>query len=283
MAEKVRYAYFNDKFEVLHRNEKDLYPMPLHTHNAIEIYFNLSDIQSALLGSSILPLKANTLLIIPSYCIHQFMRRENDAYNRYILTINTQWLNGITENCPAEQYSYLSNSQCPFIIELSTEQKECLTAILERCLSCNDANFFKKMSYFFDAMDYIHQLASDANIEYEKNIKKRLVGTQKTVTEIIKYINEHLYENIKITDVADHFFLSTDYTAKIFKKHTNTPIGNYITIQRITKAKQLLRSGATVTETQIKTGYSSYEHFFRTFKKSVGVTPKEYRDAHYKQ
>lgn len=91
-----------------------------------------------------------------------------------------------------------------------------------------------------------------------------------------------MYENIKIRDLADRFFLSPDHIAKTFKKYTNTPIGNYITIQRITKAKQLLREGNTVTETQQQTGYSSYEHFFRTFKKTAGISPREYRYKHYK-
>ena len=100
---------------------------------------------------------------------------------------------------------------------------------------------------------------------------------------MIEYINEHLYENIKIQDIADNFFLSEDYAAKIFKQYTNSPIGNYITIQRITKAKQLLREGNSVSETQALTGYSSYEHFFRTFKKTTGMTPKEYRNAYMNQ
>lgn len=49
----------------------------------------------------------------------------------------------------------------------------------------------------------------------------------------------------------------------------------------MTKAKQLFREGFTVAEAQTATGYSSYEHFFRTFKKNVGMTPKEYINAYY--
>ena len=47
-------------------------------------------------------------------------------------------------------------------------------------------------------------------------------------------------------------------------------------------AKKLFRDDTSVTDAQIATGYSSYEHFFRTFKKHVGITPKEYRDKYYK-
>lgn len=282
MTNNIRYSYFNDKFEITHRNEKDSYAMPPHTHNAIEIYLNLSDIQTALLGSSILTLKADTLLIIPSYCIHKFIRKEQDVYDRYIFTINPTWLNNIIDSEMNTPYSCLINSLQPSIISLSTEQKNELILFFENCLNCTNEAFFKKMSCFFDIIDFIHNLPFAENADYNKTANEHLSGTKKTVKLIIEYINEHLFDNIRIQDIADKFFLSPDYIAKIFKKYTNTPIGNYITIQRIARAKQLLEHGNTVTETQLATGYTSYEHFFRTFKNNVGMTPKEYRNTYYR-
>ena len=112
-------------------------------------------------------------------------------------------------------------------------------------------------------------------------VEKRVTGTQQTVNQIIKYINAHLVENLHLTDIAEKFYLTPNHISRIFKKHTNTQISNYIILQRMTKAKQLFREGFTVAEAQIATGYSSYEHFFRTFKKNVGMTPKEYINAYY--
>lgn len=282
MTNNTRYSCFNDKFEIIHRYEKDAYAMPPHTHNAIEIYLNLSDIQNALLGPDILTLKSDTLIIIPSYCIHKFMRKEEDPYNRYILTINAVWLNHIMESVSDTTYNYLNNSTKPTIISLSQNQKEALTLYFENCIQCSDKEFFKKMSCFFDALSFIHELTYVENVSLTgADTKEHLSETRKTVISIIDYINKHLFDNIKIQDIADNFFLSPDYISKIFKKYTSTPIGNYITIQRITHAKKLLENGSTVTETQTATGYSSYEHFFRTFKNNTGMTPREYRNTYY--
>ncbi len=279
MTNDVKYSYFYDKFNIIHRNEPKRYQMPPHTHNAIEIYLNLTQLPNSMLGNMLTPLEPNVLLIIPSYCIHQFTQHEKVPYERYILTINTSWLDNIMDE--SADIDYLKDSSSPLIIPLNEQKKSELINHFERCINHSDNNIFKKMSCFFDIMSYIDDLYSDINSRKIKSVKPHLSGTRKTVSEMIEYINLHLYENIKIQDIANEFFISAEYASKIFKRYTNSPIGNYITIQRITNAKQLLRSGYSVTETQIKTGYQSYEHFFRTFKKSVGMTPKEYKLTHY--
>src|SRR5699024_339329 len=117
--------------------------------------------------------------------------------------------------------------------------------------------------------------------EIAEQHSKHLSGTAKTVSEIVDYINSHFCENLTVKEIADHFYLNHDYIARIFKRHVNTTIKNFITIQRITKAQQLLLEGNTITQTQVKTGYTSYEHFFRTFKKITGRTPKEYQKQYF--
>ena len=92
MDTNIKYSSFENKFEVIHRNEKPTYLMPPHTHNAIEIYLSISSLPNILLGSNIMPIKENTLLIIPSYCVHQFTQLLDCEYERYIITVSASWL-----------------------------------------------------------------------------------------------------------------------------------------------------------------------------------------------
>ena len=105
------------------------------------------------------------------------------------------------------------------------------------------------------------------------DLNKDLIGVYKTVKDNVEDL---------IKDLAKHFYLNPDYIARIFKKYTNTTINSYITMQRIAAARRMLISGSSISEAQQNTGYSSYSHFFRIFKKETGMTPREFVDMYSK-
>jgi len=281
MRENVVYSGFHEMFEAAYKKEKARFPMPPHTHNAIEIFLNLSELPSVLMGGNVLSLQTNVLLLIPSYCIHQMTPVENSIYERYILTINTSWLESALGEQGSKEYDYFKDSDKPLMIPLTEKQKKEIIEKMERLIQCGSTTSFLRLNCFFEVMSWLHQLVGTVNEEVAEHIREQLTGTAKTVSEMVDYINSHLYENITIEDIATKFYLNHDYAARIFKKHVNTTIRNFITIQRITKAQQLLLEGKSVAQIQVMTGYGSYEHFFRTFKKVTGMTPKEYRENYH--
>ena len=278
MRRDVVYSGFHEMFDIAYKKEKARFPMPPHTHNAIEIFLNLSELPSVLMGTSVLSLQPDVLLLFPSYCIHQMTPAENSIYERYILTINTSWFESVLGEQGSREYGYFKDSEKPLMIPLTTKQKKEIVGKMEQLIQCGSKTTFFKMNCFFDVMSWIHQIVGTANEEVAEHIREQLTGTAKTVSEMVDYINSHLYENITIEDIAARFYLNHDYAARIFKKYVNTTIRSFITIQRITKAQQLLLEGESVAQIQVETGYGSYEHFFRTFKKVTGMTPKEYRE-----
>lgn len=55
----------------------------------------------------------------------------------------------------------------------------------------------------------------------------------------------------------------------------------YISDYRINKAKELLRdTNIKISGVAEKVGFSDAAYFYRVFKKSVGVTPAQYRVTH---
>ena len=49
-----------------------------------------------------------------------------------------------------------------------------------------------------------------------------------------------------------------------------------ITAEMLSKAKELLQKGFSVTDTAISLSYNSDSHFINTFKRLTGTTPKRY-------
>ncbi len=281
-AENVLYEEFYETFEIVHKTENGIFTMPPHTHNAVEIYLNLTDVPNILLGSNVIPFPKNTLLLIPAYCIHKVIAPESLNYERYILTIHTAWLEHTIGKDFDEKYAYFKDAQNPLVFHVKEEDAKELMNQLSSLIQCNNSDKFKKLQIFFSVLSGIHRMINSnlrTAAEYQNEPAQ---GTAGLVSAMMNYINTHLRENITVGDVADSLFLNHDYAARIFKKYVNTTVKQFTVLQRVTKAKQLLQERHSVTETQNLLGFNSYEHFFKTFKKVTGMTPKEYRQCYRK-
>ena len=96
------------------------------------------------------------------------------------------------------------------------------------------------------------------------------------VDEILAYINQNLSQPITMQTLTEHFFMSSSYLCRIFKKATGTTVGKYITARRITIARALLSEGCSVTQAYERSGFTDYSSFFKTFTRIVGISPKKY-------
>lgn len=77
---------------------------------------------------------------------------------------------------------------------------------------------------------------------------------------------------------ADKVFLSPNYFGDLIKKETGKTAQEYIQLKIIDRAKQLLAEGIlSVNEIAEELGFKYSTHFTRLFKKSVGISPTEYR------
>ena len=64
-------------------------------------------------------------------------------------------------------------------------------------------------------------------------------------------------------------------------KYTGKTISDYVIEKRMEEAKKLLSDPyVKVYEVAEKVGYKSKAHFSEIFKKSTGMTPKEFRQTH---
>lgn len=281
-TENVLYEEFYETFEIVHKTENGIFTMPPHTHNAVEVYLNLTDVPNILLGTNVIPFHKNTLLLIPAYCVHKVIAPESLIYERYILTIHTAWLEHIIGKDFDKNYAYFKDAQNPLIFHLKEEEKKEFVDKFLALTQCVDLNKFEKLQLFFSLLDRIHRMVKSNTGTIAEYNDVRSQGTAGMVSAMMNYINSHLCENITVEDIADNLYLNHDYAARIFKKYVNTTVKQFVMLQRITKAKQLLLEGNSVSETQHMLGYNSYEHFFKTFKKVTGMTPREYREFYRK-
>lgn len=105
--------------------------------------------------------------------------------------------------------------------------------------------------------------------------------TYKNLVEMAKdYTKNHYHEgDITINKVCGHLHISAGYFSSIFKKETKMTFVNYLNHIRMEAAKELLRTtDMKALEIAEKVGYADANYFSFSFRKNVGVSPKEYRN-----
>lgn len=111
-------------------------------------------------------------------------------------------------------------------------------------------------------------------IENQKNII-----VQKIKDAIIEMVFNDEAPNVKssvyLAEKLDH---SYGYLSNLFSEVTYTSIENFIIIQKIEYAKQLIsKNDLTLTEIAFKLNYSSVAHLSSQFKNTTGITPSSFQ------
>lgn len=77
---------------------------------------------------------------------------------------------------------------------------------------------------------------------------------------------------------AEQVFLSPNYFGDLIKKETGKTAQEYIQLATINQAKELLAEGdLSISDIAWQLGFKYPHHLSRIFKKTVGITPAEYR------
>nr|WP_314766157.1 response regulator [uncultured Lachnoanaerobaculum sp.] len=118
-------------------------------------------------------------------------------------------------------------------------------------------------------------------IENVRSMQKTdsIVHSQK---DIIKdYIDRNYKKDISAKDVAGILGYSDVYFSKVFKQLFDDNFINYLTKIRIDRAKLLLKDiSFNIKEVGKSVGYADSNYFTKVFKRSIGMSPSEYRNRH---
>lgn len=103
---------------------------------------------------------------------------------------------------------------------------------------------------------------------------------QHKIAPAVNYITENYNIKIKNDELAALVGVSTVYFRKIFTDvYGQSPI-DYIRALRIQKAKEMLKSDyGSISDVAEALGYQNIYDFSRTFKKLVGVSPKNFKQT----
>lgn len=95
-----------------------------------------------------------------------------------------------------------------------------------------------------------------------------------------RYIQHHLAEDLTLDKVAANVYISKCYLCQMFKPATGQTFSEYVTQQRMIRARNLLlTTGMNIASISAACGYRTAAYFSTVFKRETGMTPKIFRNT----
>jgi AraC-like DNA-binding protein len=103
-------------------------------------------------------------------------------------------------------------------------------------------------------------------------------GSRERIDRVLAHIHEHYAEAVRLGELAGIAALSVSGLHRLFRKHTQTTITDYLIRLRIGDASaRLSGSGQPIQHIAGAVGYGSLANFNRHFLRLRGMTPRAYR------
>lgn len=165
--------------------------------------------------------------------------------------------------------------------------------VCPRCIS-SVANILEEMGLEYEELKLgsvtVGQVFTEEQ-EEEFNQKLQAIGFEvinNPTTNLIHQIKSILIDKIHHDGAIDRFNISDVLTKQLFKEYSTLSktfsksegitIEQYVILQKIERAKELLSyNQLSISEIALELGYSSTAHFSRQFKKVTKLTPSEYK------
>ena len=273
---ETRQTMRNQTFEVF--RYKDAYPkeVTLHHHDFYEVYFFLSgNVQYNIESRSYLLTPGDVLLISPMELHQPMFGSEHREYERIVLWIDKQFLEGLC--LPGETFTTCFDTNSPNHSNLLRPEgvsRQFLMFLLEQLISESNT---KEPYQEICAMSYLAQVLILLNRLTLQQRKEEPTATQdSTVYNVLGYINEHYKENLTLDTLANRFFVSKYHLSREFQRLVGTSVHRYIVQKRLVMAKQMLSTGKPSAEVYQNCGFGDYSNFYRAFKSEYQISPKEY-------
>ena len=240
-----------------------VYEIELHTHEELEIYINLTGDVSFLVENNLYPLGRGDIIVARPGEHHHCVYRSEALHKHFWILLRYEK--------DKELFEFLKDLDVNFISPPGKVKNE----IIDLCYSMLNEDLQKLDKFYcFLRLMKILKMSKKDNIEVNY--------LPEEFTKVLEYIDEHITENLKVTDIANTFFLSESTIERRFREYLEIKPLEFIRKKKMILAAELLRKGQTVLNAGMSVGYGDSSHFIKLFKRYYGMTPMKYKSIRNK-
>lgn len=239
----------------------------LHSHLEHEILIFLEGDSKYVVEEKNYDLEPDDIIIIRKHEMHRIYHNSEKDYARIVIMVSPEFFQRY--NCKEYEQVFL---------ETNKKRGNRISAELVHSSGLYDAiSRLKKYSDNFSAMH--NPIADSIMVEIMYLINKismfeKADTTNKTIKNVITYINNHFTEEITLDILCGNFFISKYHLCHIFKEATGLTVQEYVRQKRLTLVDELKKEGKTLTEAALTAGFGDYSSFYRAYIKRYKTSPK---------
>ena len=133
---------------------------------------------------------------------------------------------------------------------------------------CRSRSYFIELIININQLDYLIKKTDDN--DYLQEV---------TSNDVLEYLSEHIADKISLSHLTKKYLMNRNKLNEIVKAKTGMTAIQYLNNTRINVATHLiLNTSLTIREIASRVGYDNASDFSNFFKKSIGISPRNYRD-----
>ena len=246
-----------------------------HYHEFCKLLLLSSGTGGYVVDSKRYQLQPGDLVLIDCNSVHRPEFSETTDYQRTIIYIDPNFLQReSTKDC--DLYGCFSGEK-GHIVRLNDQQYEqvlALTTRLEKELSQN--RYGREVigkALLMELLVTICRL-QQGDVFFPVPMQPK----NDRILDVLRYLDEHICEDLEIEHLADQFFISKYHLMRLFHKETGSTIHAYLIQRRLLLARDLIKQGVSATDACYRSGFRSYSSFTRAYSKIFATTPTGRRD-----
>lgn len=271
------YQPIEENIRVIHRIKTSNKMKIPHFHNHFEIHFTLSYNLKFIIGNRIFNDSKGSVFALENFVPHITVAPDDAWFEGYIIHISPEILQEINQYKDIDFMELFQSGDKFSHIKLKPEAIPEFEQILDRQIKALKNNFYGAEIY--RRLLLTELLLFLIRVKHEKQSSNNEIYDDENgilVKRIMDFITDNITMDLHLIMLEKTFFINRYSISRLFKEYCGVTVNQYIISRRIYLACELLKQNRSVYKVCELSGFFDYGHFIRTFKKHVGISPKQY-------
>lgn len=211
-----------------------------------------------------------------------FRRRvaKGHAMKKVNIILKPEWFDrqGLNQSVSHRQFEQIFSEH---LSQLSWQPPASVVQLCKEILAADDADLWLHHLYIENratqvVYEMVNYVVEQAQNKAPTSVNAEVRHTYDVITEAVEYLENHLFTEISLEEVAKYLAMSVSALQRKFKQELGFTVVDYVRNRRLESVMESLKKERiSISEAAYMAGYNHPSNFITAFKRKFGVTPGE--------